>query len=57
MARQPPNNWESAFSGSSWEWDETTQEYYLHLYAKEQPDLNWENRETRDAVYKDAIVY
>lgn len=41
--RVPPNNWESAFSGSAWEWDETTQEYYMHLFAKGQPDLNWEN--------------
>jgi alpha-glucosidase len=55
--RQPPNNWSSFFSESAWEWDEATQEYYLHLFVKEQPDLNWENRATRDAVYKDAIVY
>lgn len=39
----PPNNWESYFSGSVWEYDETTDEYYLHLYTKQQPDLNWEN--------------
>ncbi|MBT2655926.1 alpha-glucosidase [Bacillus sp. ISL-18] len=39
----PPNNWESYFSGSVWEYDETTDEYYLHLYTKNQPDLNWEN--------------
>ena len=39
----PPNNWESYFSGSVWEYDETTEEYYLHLYTKNQPDLNWEN--------------
>jgi glycosidase len=38
-------------SGSTWEWDETTSEYYLHLYLKEQPDLNWENVELREAVY------
>ncbi|MED4229303.1 alpha-glucosidase [Neobacillus cucumis] len=38
-----PNNWESYFSGSVWEYDETTEEYYLHLYTKNQPDLNWEN--------------
>lgn len=39
----PPNNWESYFSGSVWEYDERTGEYYLHLYSKHQPDLNWEN--------------
>ncbi|KIW10526.1 hypothetical protein PV08_11490 [Exophiala spinifera] len=50
--RMPPNNWESAFSGSAWEWDETTQEYYLHLFAAEQPDLNWDNPKVRDAVHK-----
>ncbi|MEH7120618.1 alpha-glucosidase [Neobacillus vireti] len=41
----PPNNWESYFSGSVWEYDETTEEYYLHLYTKNQPDLNWENED------------
>ncbi|MCJ8011776.1 alpha-glucosidase [Paenibacillus sp. KQZ6P-2] len=39
----PPNNWESYFSGSVWEYDAATDEYYLHLYSKHQPDLNWEN--------------
>ncbi|WP_138493855.1 glycoside hydrolase family 13 protein [Paenibacillus pinistramenti] len=39
----PPNNWESYFSGSVWEYDDKTDEYYLHLYSKHQPDLNWEN--------------
>ena len=48
--RMPPNNWESAFSGSVWEWDEGRQEYYLHLFAKEQPDLNWENEDVRREV-------
>ncbi|MEN9711047.1 MAG: hypothetical protein RL441_1039 [Actinomycetota bacterium] len=46
-----PNNWSSFFSGSVWEWDETTQEYFLHLFSKKQPDLNWENPELRRAVY------
>lgn len=50
----PPNNWESYFSGSVWEYDERTDEYYLHLYSKHQPDLNWENpaviRELHDMV-------
>lgn len=40
-----PNNWESIFSGSTWEYDETTGEYYLHLFSKKQPDLNWTNPE------------
>lgn len=37
----PPNNWVSFFGGSAWEWDQHTGQYYLHLFAKEQPDLNW----------------
>ncbi|KAK2040553.1 alpha amylase [Colletotrichum somersetense] len=49
--RQPPNNWKSHFQGSAWEWDETTGEYYLRLFAKEQPDLNWENPKVREAVH------
>ncbi|MGG0461999.1 glycoside hydrolase family 13 protein [Priestia aryabhattai] len=40
----PPNNWESYFGGSVWEYDERTDEYYLHLYTKQQPDLNWDNK-------------
>ncbi|WP_163101634.1 glycoside hydrolase family 13 protein [Peribacillus alkalitolerans] len=46
-----PNNWESIFSGSAWELDEKTDEYYLHLFAVKQPDLNWENQEVRKALY------
>lgn len=49
--RVPPNNWESCFSGSAWEWDEHTQEYYLRLFAYAQPDLNWENPEVVAAVH------
>ncbi|KAK4701661.1 hypothetical protein P7C70_g4567, partial [Phenoliferia sp. Uapishka_3] len=50
--RVPPNNWESVFGGeSAWEWDEKTEEYYLRLFVKEQPDLNWENPAVREAVY------
>lgn len=49
--RIPPNNWESFFGGSAWTWDETTQEYYLHLWASGQPDLNWENPQIVDAVH------
>ena len=47
----PPNNWRSFFSGSAWELDEATGEYYLHLFSRKQPDLNWENPEVRQAVY------
>ncbi|HEY0644721.1 MAG TPA: alpha-glucosidase [Nocardioides sp.] len=46
-----PTNWESFFSGPAWERDETTDEYYLHLFSRKQPDLNWENPEVRRAVY------
>ncbi len=47
----PPNNWESYFSGSVWEHDPETDEYYLHLYSKYQPDLNWENPEVIDKLH------
>ncbi|MFD6699495.1 MULTISPECIES: alpha-glucosidase [unclassified Microbacterium] len=46
-----PNNWGSFFSGSAWELDEASGQYYLHLFARSQPDLNWENPEVRAAVY------
>jgi len=46
-----PTNWGSFFSGPTWTWDETTGEYYLHLFAPKQPDLNWENPQVRAAVY------
>ncbi|KAK3111286.1 hypothetical protein LTR53_013611 [Teratosphaeriaceae sp. CCFEE 6253] len=49
--RQPPNNWSSYFGGSAWEYDEPSDEYYLHLFAKEQPDLNWECAAMRNEVY------
>jgi len=49
---QPPNNWESYFGGSTWEYDETTNEYYLHLFSKKQPDLNWENPRVREEIYQ-----
>jgi oligo-1,6-glucosidase len=46
-----PTNWQSFFSGSAWELDAGTGEYYLHLFSRKQPDLNWENPEVREAVY------
>ncbi|MET2011146.1 alpha-glucosidase [Microbacterium chocolatum] len=46
-----PTNWGSFFSGPAWEWDEQTGQYYLHLFSRKQPDLNWENPEVREAVY------
>jgi alpha-glucosidase len=47
----PPNNWLSVFGGSAWEWDEASRQYYYHAFLKEQPDLNWRNREVRAAMY------
>jgi len=47
----PPNNWKACFTGSAWELDPGTGEYYLHLFDPGQPDLNWENPELRKAVY------
>ena len=47
-----PNDLGSCFSGSAWQYDETTGQYYLHLFSKKQPDLNWENEKVRNEVYK-----
>ncbi|MGH3090001.1 MAG: alpha-amylase family glycosyl hydrolase [Rubrobacteraceae bacterium] len=52
----PPNNWESYFGGSAWEWDEATEQYYLHLFDKKQSDLNWRNPAVREAMY-DAMRF
>ncbi len=46
-----PNNWGSIFSGSAWKYDPQTDMYYLHLFSKKQPDLNWDNPKVRDAVF------
>ncbi|MDT9025457.1 glycoside hydrolase family 13 protein [Rossellomorea yichunensis] len=46
-----PNNWESIFGGSAWEYDDETDQYFLHVFSTKQPDLNWENEEVRDALY------
>ena len=47
----PPNNWRSIFGGSAWERIPGTDLFYLHIFAKEQPDLNWENAELREEIY------
>jgi len=52
----PPTNWESFFSGSAWQYDDATQQYYLHYFTKKQPDLNWENPKVRKEIF-DVIEY
>ncbi|MFN2340663.1 MAG: alpha-glucosidase [Halanaerobium sp.] len=47
----PPNNWKSFFGGSTWKYDQQTDQYYLHLFSPKQPDLNWENPELRQEIY------
>jgi alpha-glucosidase len=47
-----PNNWESIFGGSAWQFDEQTKQYFMHVFSARQPDLNWENLDMREAVYK-----
>ncbi|WP_102691801.1 glycoside hydrolase family 13 protein [Rummeliibacillus pycnus] len=47
-----PTNWGSVFGGSAWKYDEVTNQYYLHLFSKKQPDLNWEHRDVRLALYE-----
>ncbi|MGM1045842.1 MAG: alpha-glucosidase [Bacillota bacterium] len=51
-----PNNWESFFGGTAWEWDQHTEQYYYHAFAKEQVDLNWANPEVRQAM-KDVMGF
>jgi alpha-glucosidase len=46
----PPNDWQSTFGGSAWEWDEATGQYYFHTFLKEQPELNWNNPAVRAAM-------
>lgn len=48
---KPPNNWQSLFGGTVWNYNEATKDYYLHLFTKEQPDLNWENPKVRQEIY------
>jgi alpha-glucosidase len=50
--RDQPNNWLSNFGGSAWEWDEATDQYYLHSFLKQQPDLNWRNPDVRKAMFE-----
>ncbi len=52
----PPNNWDSSFGGSAWEYDPQTEQYYYHFFFKEQPDLNWRNPEVRQAMW-DAVRF
>ena len=54
---QPPNRWQSFFSGSVWEKDAASGEYYLHLFSRRQPDLNWENPQVRREVYDICLLY
>ncbi len=49
--RDQPNNWGSCFSGSAWQYDEERGQYYLHLFSKKQPDLNWDNAKVREEVF------
>ncbi|WML42832.1 alpha-glucosidase [Neobacillus sp. PS3-40] len=49
---EEPNNWESVFGGSAWELDEQSGQYFLHIFSKKQPDLNWENKEVRESLYE-----
>jgi Glycosidases len=51
-----PNNWGSNFGGSAWTYDSNREQYYLHYYGKQQPDLNWENPKVRQAIY-DVMRY
>jgi len=50
--KEPPNNWQSIFGGPAWDYDEVAQAYYLHLFTRKQPDLNWENPKVRQEVYR-----
>ncbi|OEK06907.1 glycoside hydrolase family 13 protein [Roseivirga misakiensis] len=52
----PPNDWEAFFGGSAWQYDEKTEEYYLHLFTTKQPDLNWENPKVQSEV-NDIVKY
>ena len=51
LRKKPVNNWKNAFGGSAWQFDETTQSYYMHSFLKEQPDLNWRCKEMADDFF------
>ena len=53
---QPPNNWESVFGGSAWQWDDKTRQFYYHKFYIQQPDLNWNNPKVHQA-FKDIIDF
>jgi alpha-glucosidase len=53
---EPPNNWQSLFGHSAWQWDETTRQYYYHKFYPQQPDLNWHNPAVREA-FKEIIAF
>jgi len=55
-SKKPPNNWASVFGGRAWEFDHQTGQYYLHMFVKQQPDLNWRNPEVPDALM-DAVHF
>jgi alpha-glucosidase len=48
--QRPPNNWQSVFGGKAWEWNEARQQFYYHMFLREQPDVNWRNPEVRRAM-------
>ena len=50
-SQSPPNNWGASFGGSAWQYDQATDMYYLHLFSKKQPDLNWENPGLRQEIF------
>ncbi|MCP3032523.1 alpha-glucosidase [Halobacillus sp. A1] len=49
---QEPNNWASIFEGTAWEYDNESEEYYMHIFSRKQPDLNWENEAVRESLYE-----
>jgi len=53
---EPPNNWQSLFGHSAWQWNDTVKQYYYHKFYKEQPDLNWDNPKVHDA-FKDIVRF
>jgi alpha-glucosidase len=52
LGGKEPNNWESIFGGSAWKYDQKTEQYFLHIFSKKQPDLNWENEDVRKSLYE-----